>query len=67
MKTVPIKKLPACSPNIRIYLSDYGAVRIETDQYRCEMRPEDFLTLLRQKQHNNKPEPKGDFYAKRND
>lgn len=49
MRTVPIKKLRAslCAQGIRLYLSEYGAVRIETKHYRCEMRPEEFLTLLR--------------------
>lgn len=62
MRIVPIKKLGACSADLRIYLNEYGAVRIETNHYRCEMRPEEFLALLQQKQHNNKPQPKGDFY-----
>ena len=49
MRIIPIKKTPAslCSQRIHIYLSDYGAVRIKTDHYRCEMRPEEFLVLLR--------------------
>jgi hypothetical protein len=49
LRTVPIKKLRAslCSQGIRLYLSDYGAVRIETKHYRCEMKPEEFLLLLR--------------------
>jgi hypothetical protein len=49
LRTVPIKKLRAslCSQGIRIYLSEYGAVRIETNHYRCEMRPEEFLALLK--------------------
>lgn len=49
LRIVPIKKLRAslCSQGIRIYLSDYGAVRIETNHYRCEMSPEEFLVLLR--------------------
>lgn len=49
LRTVPIKKLRAalCSQGIRIYLCEYGAVRIETNHYRCEMKPEDFLALLR--------------------
>jgi len=49
MKIIPIRKLRAslCAQGIRLYLSDYGAVRIETNHYRCEMKPEEFLTLLR--------------------
>jgi hypothetical protein len=46
---VPIKKLRAslCAQGIRLYLSDGGAVRIETSHYHCEMKPEEFLLLLR--------------------
>lgn len=49
LRTMPIKKLRASlySQGIRIYLSEYGAVRIETNHYRCEMRPDEFLLLLR--------------------
>ena len=49
LRTVPIKKLRAslCSQGIRVYLSDCGVVRIETNHYRCEMKPEEFLLLLK--------------------
>jgi len=49
LRILPIKKLRAslCSQGIRIYLSDCGAVRIETNHYRCEMKPDEFLLLLR--------------------
>ena len=63
MRTAPIKKLRASlgSQGIRIYLNECGAVRIETNHYRREMRPEEFLALLQQKQRNDQPKPKGDF------
>ncbi|HYE75856.1 MAG TPA: hypothetical protein VEF04_21105 [Blastocatellia bacterium] len=43
------------SQAVRVYVSDYGSVRIETDHYRCEMPPETFLELLRKaiQQHPN--------------
>ena len=49
MRIARIKKrqAPFDSSDIRLYLNEYGAVRIETNNYRCEMRPEEFLARLR--------------------
>lgn len=68
MRIIPIKKLRASlySQGIRIYFNEYGAVRIETNHYRCEMRPEEFLTLLRKGSTKTDLNPKEIFYAKRN-
>ncbi len=49
LSIIPIKKLrhSLSQQGIRVYLSECGTVRIETDHYRCEMMPEAFLALLR--------------------
>ena len=49
MRIIPIKKLRTSlrAKGIHVYLTGGGEVRFETNHYRCEMRTEEFLTLLR--------------------
>ena len=49
MRIIPIKKLRTSlrAKGIHVYLTGCGEVRFKTNHYRCEMRTEEFLTLLR--------------------
>ncbi len=35
------------SQGLRVYLNEFGLIRLETKHYRCELRREEFLALLR--------------------